>query len=61
MSHRRSALCQKLMADHWRRLLDDRSGNVWDNAAMESFFSSLGRVDELTIEASSGIPRGNQA
>jgi transposase InsO family protein len=24
-----------------RRLLDGRSGNVWDNAAMESFFSSL--------------------
>ena len=22
-------------------LLDGRSGNIWDNAAMESFFSSL--------------------
>jgi len=24
-----------------RHLFDERSGNVWDNAAMESFFSSL--------------------
>jgi putative transposase len=31
---------QRLMADQ-RRLLDERSGNVWHNAAMESFFSSL--------------------
>ncbi|MBB4575708.1 transposase InsO family protein [Rhizobium lentis] len=28
---------QRLMADHGM----SRSGNVWDNAAMESFFSSL--------------------
>ena len=25
----------------WRDLLEEGSGNVWDNAAMESFFSSL--------------------
>lgn len=25
----------------WHHLFVDRSGNVWDNAAMESFFSSL--------------------
>ncbi|CAA7622164.1 transposase (fragment) [Magnetospirillum sp. LM-5] len=38
-----------LTCDHFQRLLADqgiqcsmsRSGNVWDNAAMESFFSSL--------------------
>jgi putative transposase len=32
---------QKLMADHGVRCSMSRSGNVWDNAAMESFFSSL--------------------
>ena len=31
---------QRLMADQ-RRLFDERSGNVWDNVAMESSFSSL--------------------
>jgi hypothetical protein len=29
--------------------------------ATRLFGVALGRVDELTIEASSGIPRGNQA
>lgn len=37
------------ISEHFQRLMDDngivcsmsRSGNVWDNAAMESFFSSL--------------------
>ena len=32
---------QKLMADHGIICSMSRSGNVWDNAAMESFFSSL--------------------
>jgi Integrase core domain len=32
---------QSLMADHGVVCSMSRSGNVWDNAAMESFFSSL--------------------
>jgi transposase InsO family protein len=32
---------QKLMADHGVVCSMSRSGNVWDNAVMESFFSSL--------------------
>ena len=32
---------QKLMADHGVTCSMSRSGNVWDNAVMESFFSSL--------------------
>jgi putative transposase len=32
---------QRLMADHSVVWSMSRSGNVWDNAAMESFFSSL--------------------
>src|SRR5437016_1845043 len=32
---------QKLMADHGVVCSMSRSGNVWDNVAMESFFSSL--------------------
>jgi putative transposase len=32
---------QRLMADHGIVCSMSRSGNVWDNAAMESFFSSL--------------------
>ena len=32
---------QRLMADHSVICSMSRSGNVWDNAAMESFFSSL--------------------
>ena len=32
---------QKLMADNGVARSMSRSGNVWDNAAMESFFSSL--------------------
>ena len=32
---------QRLMADHRITCSMSRSGNVWDNAAMESFFSSL--------------------
>ncbi len=32
---------QRLMADHGLNCSMSRSGNVWDNAAMESFFSSL--------------------
>ena len=36
-----SAPLQKLMADNGVRCSMSRSGNVWDNAVMESFFSSL--------------------
>ena len=32
---------QRLMADHGITCSMSRAGNVWDNAAMESFFSSL--------------------
>ena len=32
---------QRLMADHGVICSMSRAGNVWDNAAMESFFSSL--------------------
>ena len=32
---------QRLMGDHGITCSMSRSGNVWDNAAMESFFSSL--------------------
>jgi len=32
---------QRLMADHGVVCSMSRSGNVWDNAAVESFFSSL--------------------
>lgn len=32
---------QRLMADQGITCFMSRSGNVWDNAAMESFFSSL--------------------
>ena len=32
---------QRLMADHDITCSMSRSGNCWDNAAMESFFSSL--------------------
>ena len=32
---------QRLMADHGITCSMSRSENVWDNAAMESFFSSL--------------------
>ncbi len=36
-----SAQFQRLMADHGVTCSMSRAGNVWDNAAMESFFSSL--------------------
>ena len=36
-----SAQLQRRMADHGVICSMSRSGNVWDNAAMESFFSSL--------------------
>ena len=32
---------QRLLADHGVTCSMSRSGNCWDNAAMESFFSSL--------------------
>ena len=36
-----SEQCQSLMTEHGVTCSLSRSGNVWDNAAMESFFSSL--------------------
>jgi len=36
-----SETCQRLMADHGIACSMSRAGNCWDNAAMESFFSSL--------------------
>ena len=41
---------QRLMADHGVICSMSRSGNCWDNAAMESFFSSLktGRIGNRT-------------
>jgi putative transposase len=36
-----SEQCQRLMTEHGVTCSLSRSGNVWDNAAMESFFSSL--------------------
>jgi putative transposase len=36
-----SEQCQSLMTEHGIQCSLSRSGNVWDNAAMESFFSSL--------------------
>ena len=36
-----SELAQRLMAEHGVTCSMSRSGNCWDNAAMESFFSSL--------------------
>ncbi len=36
-----SAQCQSLMIEHGVVCSLSRSGNVWDNAAMESFFSTL--------------------
>jgi putative transposase len=38
---------QRLMADHGVTCSMSRSGNVWDNAAMESFFSSL-KTERIT-------------
>lgn len=36
-----SEQCQRLMAEHGIQCSMSRAGNVWDNAAMESFFSSF--------------------
>ena len=48
---------QQLMADNGVACSMSRSGNVWDNAAMESFFSSLKteriRSEEHTSELQS--------
>jgi putative transposase len=40
---------QRLMADHGVICSMSRSGNVWDNAAMESFFSSL-KIERTNTE-----------
>jgi putative transposase len=42
---------RRLMADHGVSCSMSRSGNVWDNAAMESFFSSL-----KTVRTTQGLP-----
>ena len=44
---------QRLMADNGVTCSMSRSGNVWDNAAMESFFSSLKteRIGKKTYRA----------
>lgn len=39
-----SEQCQRLMAEHGIQCSLSRAGNVWDNAAMESFFSTLKTV-----------------
>jgi putative transposase len=36
-----SEQCQRLMAEYGIQCSLSRAGNVWDNAAMESFFSTL--------------------
>jgi len=41
LSALRSEPFQRLMADHGVSCSMSRAGNVWDNAAMESFFSSM--------------------
>jgi putative transposase len=52
---------QKLMAENGVQCSMSRSGNVWDNAAMESFFSSLkterirGRVYRTRNEARADV------
>jgi putative transposase len=52
---------QRLMADHGVTCSMSRSGNVWDNAAMESFFSSLkiervrGRIYRTRNEARADV------
>jgi putative transposase len=52
---------QKLMADNGVSCSISRSGNVWDNAAMESFFSSFkterirGRVYRTRDEARADV------
>src|SRR3954465_4294052 len=38
---------QRLMADHGVVCSMSRSGNLWDNAAMESFFSTL-KTERIT-------------
>jgi putative transposase len=42
---------QRLMAEHGVVCSLSRSGNVWDNAAMESFFSSL-KVERVARKVS---------
>jgi len=42
--------CQPLMAEHGIQCSLSHSGSVWDNAAMESFFSTL------KTERTTGIP-----
>ena len=48
---------QRLMADHGVVCSMSRSGNVWDNAAMESFFSSL-KTERTARKTVSNARRG---
>ena len=64
-SDRGSQQFQRLMADNGVDCSMSRSGNVWDNAAMESFFSSLkteriGRKVYRTRDAARGV-RGDSS
>jgi putative transposase len=45
---------QRLMADHGVACSMSRSGNVWDNAAMESFFSSSQLRTRRVLDRKSG-------
>jgi transposase InsO family protein len=48
---------QKLMADHGVVCSMSRSGNVWDNAVMESFFSSFKTGSDHVLIGSLQTPR----
>jgi putative transposase len=48
---------QRLMVDNGVVCSMSRSGNVWDNAAMESFFSSLASSQSLRAYKPSAPPR----
>jgi putative transposase len=50
---------QRLMADNGIVCSMSRSGNVWDNAAMESFFSSL-KTEALRVKSISPGTRPEQ-
>ncbi len=49
---------QRLMADNGVTCSMSRSGNVWDNAAMESFFSSLKQSAPRARFTGRGMRRG---
>jgi transposase InsO family protein len=61
-NRRASAAVKQYTSEQFQRLIADngvdcsmsRSGNVWDNAAMESFFSSL--KTENRTDRQKGLP-----